>query len=90
MKYEIIKTNAVNVVVGTYIVEAKNKVAAIKSLYTTEQVSEITIGLRKDGKYTVGANANQYKAVYAFNRTVMTVTPVIEVAAPVIMMPIGW
>lgn len=90
MKFQIIKTNAVNVVTGTYIVEAKNKVAAIKSLYTSEQVSEITIGLRKDGKYTVGANANQYKAVYAFNRTVMTVTEVTEVAAPVIMMPIGW
>jgi hypothetical protein len=75
MKFQIIKTNKLNKVIGTHIVEAKSKVAAIKSLYT----SEITIGYCKDGTYTVGANHNQYCDVYAFNRVTLTVTEVVEV-----------
>jgi hypothetical protein len=86
MKFQIIKTNKLNKVIGTHIVEAKSKAAAIKSLYT----SEVTIGYRKDGTYTVGANHNQYCNVYAFNRVTLTVTQIVEDTAPVIMMPIGW
>jgi hypothetical protein len=86
MKFQIVKTNKLNKVIGTYTVEAKSKVAAIKSLCT----SEVTIGYRKDGKYTVGANHNQRHAVYAFNRMTFTVTEVIEANVPAIMMPIGW
>ena len=86
MKFQIVKTNKLNKVIGTYTVEARSKIAAIKSLYT----SEVTIGYRKDGKYTIGANHNQYKAVYAFNRVTLTVTQIVEDIAPVIMEPIGW
>jgi len=85
MKFQITK-KAFGQSIDMGIVEAKSKAAAIKSLCT----SEVTIGLRKDGTYTVGANRNQYKAVYSFNRMTFTVTPVIEANVPAIMMPIGW
>ena len=84
MKYEIRKTETGEVIAT---IEAASKVAALKSAFST-----------RNGKITVARKADWKDNVYSaghigcdkWNRNFYTVTEVTEVAAPVIMMPIGW
>lgn len=88
MKYEVNRIEN-NRITKTIIVEAKNEINAAKMIFDNvpagEKITAKKAPNRGDNVYGVGS-----PHVYEWLRWFVTVTPVTEVTAPVIMIPIGW
>ena len=88
MKFQVNRIEN-NRITKTIIVEAKNEINAAKMIIENvpagEKITAKKAPKRGDNVYGVGS-----PHVYEWLRWFVTVTPVAEVATPVIMMPIGW